>query len=330
MTYPLGWPLLPQFRVKRERWPGKYRTKGIPLVYPGQEVVPDQLVLRLEQDEQAMPTREGKVANPDHQPSASPASQPQILQENVPAGLRGRVVGFTPRGGVVIESKVAVLQGVVGSGIQVAGVVTPWSGNSETDTMPSIPPGAILVVPGPLSLLLLRQAINSGVVGIVASSISLPDLEGFLRTDYLQMVYADDMELVQSGFAPITLLCTEGIGVLPMSPRTWQMLQHYAGSIALLSGATSLRYSIFPELLISLSLAETPQNWQPVQPDTSLALGVLVRICSGRYAGVIGFIDYFFVYEQSFSSGVRAQAVRVRMEDGTFCVVPLLSVERIA
>jgi hypothetical protein len=45
--------------------------------------------------------------------------------------------------------------------------------------------------------------------------------------------------------------------------------------------------------------------------------------------GEIGYIDYFFVYEQIFPSGIRARAVRLRMEDGSFSVVPLADIERI-
>src|SRR5436305_15313061 len=51
MTYQLGWSVIPQILVRRERWPGGYKTKGIPLVHPGQDVLPDQPVLRLERNE---------------------------------------------------------------------------------------------------------------------------------------------------------------------------------------------------------------------------------------------------------------------------------------
>src|SRR2546426_12279740 len=51
MTYQLGWSVIPQILVRRERWPGGYKTKAIPLVHPGQDVLPDQPVLRLERHE---------------------------------------------------------------------------------------------------------------------------------------------------------------------------------------------------------------------------------------------------------------------------------------
>ena len=44
--------------IRRERWPGGYKTRGSALVYPGQEVQPDQPVIRLEMPEGAQSFRE--------------------------------------------------------------------------------------------------------------------------------------------------------------------------------------------------------------------------------------------------------------------------------
>src|SRR5579883_3374175 len=48
MAYPLGWSVIPQLIVRRERWQrGGDRERVVPLVQEGQEVLPDQPVLRL-------------------------------------------------------------------------------------------------------------------------------------------------------------------------------------------------------------------------------------------------------------------------------------------
>ena len=62
MTYPLGWSVVTQTLIQRERWPGRNRTRGIALVYPGQEVQPDQPIIRLEKTEH-MPEEVGNLAN---------------------------------------------------------------------------------------------------------------------------------------------------------------------------------------------------------------------------------------------------------------------------
>ena len=154
--------------------------------------------------------------------------------ETIPAGLNGRVVEITRRGGVVIESRVAAVEGAIGAGNQVAGVLTMWQAGSG-----SIPPGAILVVPGPLNFVMLRQAMNSGIAGIVASSIALRDLEGFLQTDLVHLLASVDVDLAQAHLPSMTILLTEGLGTIAMPVRTVNLLSRYQGSIALLAGATS-------------------------------------------------------------------------------------------
>ncbi|GCE18024.1 hypothetical protein [Dictyobacter kobayashii] len=330
MTYPSGWSVLPRLIVKRERWPGGYHAKGIPLVYRGQEVVPDQPVLRLttasEYDKQK--ERASTKLSPSGI-SSSPDLLKSSIGQDIPAGLHGRVVGVTARGGVVIESHAALIQGILGAGKQAAGVLTMWQPRSPYSAQ-TIPPGAILVVPGPLTFGLLHQALNSGVVGVVASSIALRDLEGFLRTDYLQLLKISDLEQAQEQLPPLTLLLTEGIGSANMPVHTMNLLTHYQGTIGLLAGATSLTHNLFPELVISIPVAEIDKNWQVVQPDATLALGAQVRVCSGQHQGAIGIIDYFYSYEQTFTSGLRTRSVRLRLDDGSFYTVPITLIERIS
>ncbi len=335
MAYPLGWSVATQLVVKRERWPGGYGAKGIPLVYPNQEVVPDQPVLRLEYT--GANKRRGDTAaswSPVLSSSSGSASTkdnpaaPADGNERVPAGLHGRVVGFTRRGGVVIESQAAIVQGMIGAGNQVAGMLTIWQG-APADEPQAIPPGAILVVPGPLTFTFLHQALNSGVIGIVASSIALRDLEGFLQTDLLQLLQTSAVEQAQAHLPPLTLMLTEGIGSAIMPAYILNLLHQHQGSIGLLSGVTSVRHSISPELIISLPVTQTRQAQQVTRPDPTLSVGAQVRVCSGEREGAIGILDYFFVHEQIFRSGVRARAVRLRLEDGSFYVVPQVLVERI-
>jgi hypothetical protein len=234
----------------------------------------------------------------------------------------------TRRGGILIESRVTLLQGVFGAGNQVAGVLTIWQATDSMGRRQIIPPGAILVVPGPLNFTLLRQAAQSGVVGIVASSISLRDLEGFLHTDFIQLLSSDDVELAQAQLPPMTLCVTEGFGSAAMPAHVMNQLSRYQGAIALLSGVTSVRHDLFPELLISLALEEL-EPWRPTQPDPTLVLGAQVHVFGGPQSGVLGTIDHLFAYEQVFSEGMRTRAARLRLEDGSHCVVPLVLIERI-
>ncbi len=335
MTYPLGWSITPYMLVRRERWPGGYHSRSSALVYPGQKVQADQIVMRLEKAESA---------------SAGTSASQQVqenraLQRNriILAGLSGRVVEITPRGGVVIESRAAIIQGPIGAGNQVAGKLTFWNSSynvqsfgagSGISATGAVPPQAsstptILVVPGPLNFAMLRQAMNMGVAGVVASSISSRDLEGFLGTNLISLISQVDAERASESLPPITLLFTEGLGTVAMPPPTVHLLSQYQGSMALLSGMTFIRKSIYPELVISLPEHEFRPDWQFTQPDPMLRVGAQVRICSGNYEGATGEIRYLYIYKQTFASGIRARAARVRLDDDTTIVVPLFLLERI-
>jgi hypothetical protein len=340
MAYRLGWSVVPQILIKRERWPGGNILQGIPLVSPGQYVLPDQPILRTEPTEPIesmqtiphlpLPSVPNTPPAQDHTAGGSDsATHQQRGGETFPAGLRGRVVFITPRGGVVIESPAAVLQGTIGAGNQVVGVLTMWRASlASTTGKLAIPPGALLVVPGPVNFALLRQASISGVVGLIASSVALRDLEGFLQTDVIRLVNSTDVEMAQAKLPKISLLFTEGSGNIAMPARTINLLSHYQGSIALLSGATSIKQKVLPELVISLPPQEAEQRWHPQKPDTTIKVGVRVRICSGDYVGMIGEVDYLFTHQQLFSSGIRAPAARLRLENGSLLVLPLTGIER--
>ena len=354
MTYPLGWSIIPQMLIQRERWPGGYNTRGSALVYPGQEVQADQPVIRLEKPYSARSAREfpGSIA-----PTSPPVSQlagdhaaqkfihPHIQQMDgiILAGMRGRVVEITRRGGVIIETRASIIQGTIGAGNQVAGILTFWnshygfqpssagSASTSKGATPSLPIAApkILVVPGPLNFAMLRQAMSMGVAGVVASSISSRDLEGFLGTNLIELINSLDIELAYETLPPLTLLLTEGLGTVAMPHRTINLLHKYQGSMALLSGMTFIRQSIYPELIISLPVQETQQGWRSVLPDPTLVVGSQVRICSGSYEGAIGEIVYLYIYMQTFASGARSRAARVRLADGSTLVMPLYLLERI-
>src|SRR5260370_5565095 len=132
--------------------------------------------------------------------------------------------------------------------------------------------------------------------------MSRREREDFLRANVIALINSNDVERAQAHLPSITLLFTEGLGTIAMPARTINLLRRYHGSIALLSGATSIRRSIFPELVISLAAREVQHNWRPVQPDPTLTIGSRVRICSGSHEGVTGEINYFLTHQQTFHS----------------------------
>lgn len=333
MSYPLGWSVATRIGVRRERWPGGYDLKCVPLVHPGARIEPSQPVMRIEQIERLHLLPEvPRLSLPANVEQPLPGAMGTLARgqhTTIAAGLRGTVVAVTSRGSVVIEGLAAIVAGTIGAGRQVAGPLAIWQPPEATERQAPIPPGAILVVPGPLNLTLLRRALYSRIAGVVASSITWQDLEAFLRTDLIDLFHCAHPELLLSTLPPLTILLTEGLGRIAMPVRTINLCTKYEGVTALLSGITSLNAQIYPELLIALSDAEVRERISGAASDIILRPGALVRVCSGTYEGTIGRIDYLFSHQQSFPSGIRARAARIRLEDGSLLVVPLPVLERI-
>ncbi len=335
MPYSMSGSVMPYTRIQKERWPGGYGAKVVPLVYPGQEVLPDQPIMRVERDRivdsiHVVPRLSLPSVNANLEPQTD-AGQVGVENTNrvqtVPAGMHGRVVSITPRGGIVIETQAAIVYGAIGAGNQVAGKLTMWYAANTGYGVQTIPPGAILVIPGPLNFSMLRQAQHSGVSGIIASSIAPHDLEGFLAADLVELLNDQNIEQVQARLPALTLLLTEGLGSLAMSARIMNLLSQYQGSFALLSGITSTRQGIFPELLISLPDKDIRPLRPAYQAQVALVPGLQVQVRGGQYNGAIGVIDYLFAHQQLFASGIRTRAARLLLEDGSYIIIPLALLE---
>ncbi len=308
MNYPLGWPVLPGITVRRER---RMVRPGLALVEPGQDVQPDQTIARVNSLGAA-----GSV----------PFAPPRFGAQTLRAGLRGQVVEASA-GGVIIEGLVAVVQGLVGVGDQVVGQLNILSKEALKVPAEMIPltRGVILVVPGSLTRDLLDHATRSEVVGLVASSMAVAELEQALGVDLTALL--DGLAVLEQPHPIPTLLFTEGLGTRPMESPTLALLRQHGGDFALLNGATNPRRNQRPELLISLPTGAHPPA---VKADPRIITDALVRVSSGEYAGEIGQVLQTFQRPQRLPSGIHARAVYVRLERGLKVVLPIYNLERIA
>src|SRR5579859_3074778 len=213
MNYPLGWPVLPGITVRRER---RMDRPGLALVEPGQDVQPDQAIVRI---------------NPLGAGGSAPFAPPRFGTQFLRAGLRGQVVAATSRG-VTIEGLVAVVQGLVGVGDQVVGQLNILSKEALKVPAEIIPltRGVILVVPGSLTRDLLDHATRSEVVGLVASSMAVADLEQALGVDLTALL--DGLVVPEHPHPVPTLLFTEGLGARPMESPTLALLRQHGGDFA--------------------------------------------------------------------------------------------------
>jgi hypothetical protein len=180
-------------------------------------------------------------------------------------------------------------------------------------------------VTGRLTKALLVQAAASGVVGLVASSMLVEELEEVLQVDLTALL--DGVAIPESAHPLPVLLFTEGLGARPMASPTLALLRQHGGDYALLSGTTDPRHNQRPELLISLPAETRVPN---IKADPRIILDALVRVSSGEFAGQIGQVVHVFQRPQRLPSGLHSPAVQVRLENGQALTLPIYNVERIA
>lgn len=292
LDFPLGRPLAPAVMARRRRplTPG-----AAPLVALGDTVSAEQRIADL--------------------PDGSGAFRPLL------AGLAGRVVEITPGQHVTIEGAATVLHGLLGLGGPAAGPLVMLPRGESLAVVP-IPAGAVILFPQPVPMVLLQRAIAGGARGIIAPSAAPRELEALARTD-LSAVY-DGLAPEPAGF-PLTVVLTEGLGVLPMSAAAYGLLAPRLGDVVLLSGATDPRANIRPEVTLSLP-RDSATAMTPL--PASLEPGAQVRIAEGPHRGAAGEIVHVFSRRQLDAAGALVPCVLVRLDDGTARVLPLHVLDR--
>ncbi len=290
----------------------------------GQPVVPTMLTRR----RRLLPPGAAQlVATGDHlradQPLADFSDGP--LRHILPAGLAGRVVesqGGPRQAYVTIEGVVTLLHGIIGVGGQVAGALTLLP-RGESLAVVQIAPGAVIIFPHQVPLMLMQRAVASGAAGIIAGSASAHELEAFARTD---LTAALDGQPSYASLAPLTVVLTEGVGAASMSTSTYQLLSQHTHDTVLLDGATDPRRNLRPEVVLSAPPGAAPQ---PARADATIRMGAVVSVSAGPRRGARGTVLYLFEAAQPNAAGLRVPSGSVRLEDGSVATLPLHALDRV-
>lgn len=292
LDFPLGRPIVPAALVRRER---PLTLGSIALAGVGDRVSAEQPIAEM--------------------PAADGLHVPML------AGIAGRVAEVVPGQHITLEGPATIVQGVVGLGAPVVGPLAQLP-RGESLAVVRIPAGSILVFPQPAPLMLLQRAAAGGARGIIAPSMSARELEAFARTDLSAILDGLAPEPAQ---LPLTILLTEGFEASPMNPATFAALSQRLGATALLSGATSPRWNVRPEVLISVPDGVPVAR---VPADSALVRGARVRVVAGPRRGVRGELIHVYERGQAGSGGVIAESAVLRLENGTIEVMPLHTLVR--
>lgn len=249
------------------------------------------------------------------------------LPVRVEAYLAGRVIEVLPREGCVIESEVALVQGIFGIGGEAHGPLRLACQSHEEELADDlIKPemkGSIVVGGARVTEAAIRKAVQAGVAAIVTGGIDDQDLKNFLGYDL-------GVAITGSERVGLTIVITEGFGEIAMAQRTYKLLASHQGRAAAVNGATQIRAGVMrPEVLIPLAAAPEKGEGGGRPPDGLLEIGRAVRVIRDPYFGLIGAVSGLPPEPQVLGSGSKARVLEVKFESGQRVVIPRANVELI-
>jgi hypothetical protein len=251
------------------------------------------------------------------------------------ATVRGLVMDVFPYEGVRIETPAAQAYGVFGFGLERSGVlrllVTDPSEPITPEMIDARSAYAILIGGSSISAAALRRAVQEQVRGVIVGGIDEQEVRTFLGWSSLESWRAGVDTWGLPGHQAdrrneLTLVVTEGFGSRPMSSPVFELLAAHDRQEALIEGKTQLRGpQIRPRVVIPLSPRSAGIQLEPPRP--SLRPGATVRVLDHEHLGMVGRVRSVSVAPRRLTSGVRAPAVDLVLEDGSALVVPRTAVE---
>lgn len=238
------------------------------------------------------------------------------------AYIDGVIVDVVAGKSVTIETRGALLQGIFGVGGERSGTikVLPVGEGEEIHErhISGDVRGAVLVGGTRPSGAALRYAASLGAVGLVVGSIDDQALAEYLGYDLGIALTGDEA-------VSMSVVVTEGFGVIPMAARTSRILKEFAGRQASLNGATQVRAgALRPEIIIA--------HTEPGAEDRDAALeglrvGASIRLIRVPYFGLRGTIMELPPVAQRIETGAFARVLVAQLEDGRTVAVPRANVE---
>jgi hypothetical protein len=241
----------------------------------------------------------------------------------VHAYVKGKVVEVLEGEGAVIETRGALIQGIFGIGGERQGTIRVAVSSPQDILTPEhiqeSDKGAVLIGGAGVSYEALKRAEEVGAVGVVAGAVKDVDVARYLGYDIGVAITGQEN-------IPLTLIVTEGFGILPMAKQTFMLLQSHNGMQASLNGATQIRAGVIrPEIIIPKPAP--PQQDAPSSSDGRLTVGTFIRIIREPYFGQLAKVVDLPPELQKVDSGSYVRVLKAELETGEVVVVPRANVE---
>ncbi|MEP0766719.1 MAG: hypothetical protein HRF45_09295 [Fimbriimonadia bacterium] len=242
------------------------------------------------------------------------------------AYIMGRVVEVMEGEGAVIETEGAFVQGIFGVGGERHGLLAVPVEGPDTILEPrhisEEHRGKVLVGGAGVLADGIKRAVEVGALGIVCGGVKDSDLIEYLGFDIGVAITGQEK-------IPLTLIITEGFGMLRMADRTFRLLKSLEGRDAAINGATQIRAGVIrPEIIVPLS---EPRGAAEVVEDQTLEIGKPIRIIREPYFGALATVTQLPPELREIESGAHVRVLYAKLnQNGEEVVVPRANVEIIA
>lgn len=240
----------------------------------------------------------------------------------------GTVKEVIPNQGVVIESEVSFLQGILGIGGEAFGTITFACENKQqpltAELLDESMRGKIVIGGARMTGNAVMRGIEIGVAAMISGGIDDEDLKEILGYDL-------GVAVTGSEHIGTTLIITEGFGDIAMADRTFNLLKEQQGADAAVNGTTQIRAGVLrPEIVIPLDekLSGEKESRQTISAGI-LESGVPVRIIRDPYFGLLGQVGEMPTELRTLESGSLSRVLEVILDSGENVIVPRANVELI-
>jgi hypothetical protein len=272
----------------------------------------------------ARATIDGTLENVSHV-----TGQVTLREAPIPVGVTayydGVVTEVMEREGVMIETTGAMIQGIFGIGGEQVGtlaVAVETPDQVATEEVLKDVAGKIVVVGAYASHDLIMKARAAGALGLVAGGMSDSDLKQLLGYDLgVAITGSEDIGL--------TVVVTEGFGILPIADKTFELLRTLQGRKVSINGATQIRAGVMrPEIIVPL-LENRGQRETADIFKSGLGEGMTIRIIRQPDFGSLATVTGLPSELRPLESEARVRVLTAVLPDGTEITVPRANVEMI-
>lgn len=240
----------------------------------------------------------------------------------VKAYINGKVIEVIPNEGVVIETAGALIQGIFGIGGEQLGEIKVLAESPDEiideSRITDDSAGKVIVAGANAAGSAIRKAAQIGVKGIVTGGIIDKDLVDFLGYDIGVAITGHEK-------IDISIIATEGFGIIPMAERTFNLLKSLEGQRASINGATQIRAGVIrPEIIVPSGEGDTSEA---VDKEQTLDTGVRIRVIRSPYFGLLGRVAALPTESAVLESGARVRILEAKLDSGDTVTVPRANVE---